>query len=134
MAATIPFIPFHVIDWEAISAFADEELIHALQTRESFTSAQTFQHQISEACHILHIEHHPSIPCSMTGRILVITKGTVHYHYRQYSNHQSMSRLNGRPSILSPAEHEDLMRKIVDGYNERKPWTMAEILKQILSV
>jgi hypothetical protein len=68
MAATVPLVPSHVIDSEAISAFADEEIIPALQTSKSFTSAQTFRHHISEACRILHIEHRPAVPYSMIGR------------------------------------------------------------------
>jgi hypothetical protein len=131
MAATIPLAPSHVIDWQAISALADEEIIHTLQTSESFTSAQMFRHQISEAYRILHIEHRPAVPYSMIGRLFGIAKATVRYHYKQYTDHQSMPCLNGPPSIPSPAEHEDLVRKIVDSYTGRKPWTMAEILKQI---
>jgi hypothetical protein len=134
MAAAILLVPSYVIDWEAISSFADEEIIHALQTSESFTDAQMFQHQICEACCILHIENLPAVPYSMIGRLFGIAKTTVRYHYKQYTDHESIPRLNGRPSILSPAEHEDLIRKIVDGYTEREPWTMAEILKQIQSV
>jgi hypothetical protein len=128
MMATISLALSHVIDWEAIIAFADEYVIRALQANESFTSAQTFRHQIYESCRILHIEHRPAALYSMIGRLFGIAKNTVRYHYNQYTDHQSMPRLNGWPSILSPAEHENLIHKIVGGYTERKPWTMAEIM------
>jgi hypothetical protein len=77
MAVTIPLAPSHVIDWEAISAFADKEIIHALQTSEPFPSAQTFRHQIYEARRILHIEHCPAIPYSVIGPLFGIAKATV---------------------------------------------------------
>jgi hypothetical protein len=76
MAETIPLAPSHVIDCEAINTFADEEIIHALQTSESFTSAQTLRHQICEACRIFHIEHRPAFPCPMIGGRFGIAKAT----------------------------------------------------------
>jgi hypothetical protein len=65
-----------MIDWEVISAFADEKIIHALQTSESFTSAQAFRHQTDEACRILPIQHHHAVPYSMIDRLFGIAKAT----------------------------------------------------------
>jgi hypothetical protein len=80
MTATIPLAPSYVINWQAISTFADEEIIHALQINGFFTSTQTFRHKIYEACRILYIEHHHAIPYSMIGWLFRIAKATVRYH------------------------------------------------------
>jgi hypothetical protein len=42
MASTIPLASSHVIDWEAISAFADEEIIHAPKQASSLLPPKRF--------------------------------------------------------------------------------------------
>jgi hypothetical protein len=80
MYAPSQLAPAHDIDWEAVEAFATQEIIRCLQSDKLFMSAQHMRDQCYRACRLLHVEHRPVVPYSMNAKLLGVTKVTVGWH------------------------------------------------------
>jgi hypothetical protein len=77
-------LPADDIDWEAVEAFATQEIIQCLQSDELFLSAQHMRDQCYQACRVSHVEHRPAMLCSMIAKVLGVAKATVRWHCKQY--------------------------------------------------
>jgi hypothetical protein len=67
----------------------------------------------------------------MIGRLFNVSKATVRWNYKKYLQQGMKHQLNGRPSILSVSELEDLINKIINSYTINLPWTMHDIVHHI---
>jgi hypothetical protein len=128
MARCPRLAPACVLDWVAITSLANEEIITSLRTSPAFMEAQSFRAQCWAACQILRVHHRPVVPYSIIGRILGTTKGTLKYHCRIYDARASATGLPGRPGLIAQTRLTELVRKIEEGYQSRRPWTMVEIM------
>jgi hypothetical protein len=63
----------------------------------------------------------------MIGRILGIHRNVAKRHFKKGGDDLDDAWPNGRPSILSEDEHEDLIRKILEPYEMRRPMSIGEV-------
>jgi hypothetical protein len=56
-----------------------------------------------------------------------IERSEVKRHFQKGADHLDKALPNGRPSILSDEEHEDLIRTISEAYQMRRPMSIGEI-------
>jgi hypothetical protein len=120
-----------VIDWAALRAFAHEEIADLLPSSAEFTPATTQREQYYLAYMILHVEHRRVVLLSMIGRLFGVNKGTIRSGYRQHLKQLAHPRINGRPPLLTPEEHEDLVETIIHNYETSHTLTMTEIVRHI---
>jgi hypothetical protein len=123
--------PAREIDWDAARRFAEEEIIQVLRSSEEFAAAANLHEQYFQAYDLLHVRHRPAVPLSLIGRLFNVSKATIRWHYRHFLDQQAQHHLNGRPSLLTLDEHEDLVQQIMDGCHALHPWTMVEIVRHI---
>jgi hypothetical protein len=120
-----------LMDWDEIRTFADADIVETLRSSPDFTSATDLRHQYYYAYVLLHIEHRPVVPLSLIGRLFNVSKGTIRWHYKTYLAQAERQRSNGRPSILSAEERDDLIGCIAAGYANNRAWTMRDIVGHI---
>lgn len=116
-----------VMDWETIRTFAEAEIIETLQSSPEFASATNRREQYYHAYVLLHIQHRPAVPVSMIGRLFEVSKATICWHYKTYIAQGMKEPANGRPTLLSADEHDDLIEQIITAYASNRPWTMRDI-------
>jgi hypothetical protein len=104
MSTVSQLAPVHDIDWEAVGAFATQEIIQCLQSDELFMSAQ---HMRDRACRVLRFEHRLVVPDSTTAKVHGIAKDTGCWHCRQYRVNATCPVSNGGQPIPWHAERDD---------------------------
>jgi hypothetical protein len=133
MSGAPELVPAHLIDWKAVLAVAQADVITVLENSREFTEAQTLQAQCYHACQSPHETHRPVVPYSMIGRIFQIDKSAASYHARRYLSHADKAGLQGRPPILEATRVDEVIAKILEAYARGVPWAVGDVARSILT-
>jgi hypothetical protein len=98
------------MDWENIYYFASEDTIQTLQSSKEFSPLTNRREQYVR----MDIQHHPVVPVSMIGRLFGVRRDTIQWHYKTDVAKATTHHANGRPSILTREEHNDLITLIAE--------------------
>jgi hypothetical protein len=79
MGAGSQLAPAYNIGWEAVEAFATQEIIQWLRFDEFFLPAEHMHDQCSHACRVLHVAHRPVVPYSMIAKVLCVANAPVRW-------------------------------------------------------
>jgi hypothetical protein len=115
------------ISWETIADQVSSDIITTLQTDEAFMTAKTTRDQCYQACRSLRVNRHPVVPSALIGRILGIDRSLVKRHFQKILDHPNGIPPNGRPSILTLQQKEELIAAILDGYVHHRPLTIEQV-------
>jgi hypothetical protein len=80
MSATPQFAPVHDFDWQAVEAFATQDIIQCPQPDELFMSAMQMRGQGHGAWRVLHIKHRPIVPYLLIAKVFAVSKNAVRWH------------------------------------------------------
>jgi hypothetical protein len=73
----------HDIDWQAVEAFATQDMIQCLHAGEFFISTISMRDQCHHTCRVLRIEHRPAVSYLLVAKIFAVSKSTVSWHCKQ---------------------------------------------------
>jgi hypothetical protein len=107
--------PARHVDWDAVGHEVENDIIQALNTDNDFTSSENEQSQCFYACRILRIERTLTVPYFLIGRVLTIDKGIVSRHFKWGLAHPDSPGANGRPSLLSYQQLDQLIEALCQG-------------------
>jgi hypothetical protein len=117
--------PTRLIDWDTVGKHVEGDIIETLTMDLSFINFENERNQCFHACCLLRMECMPAVPCSMIGPILGIDKGLVRRQFKWVIAHPNGPLPNGRPSILSQEQRNQLIETISQADAARVPWTIV---------
>jgi hypothetical protein len=127
MSESAQLPPAREVNWDDLVHHIEQDIIDMLRGDELSMNSTTTRAQCYHACHILRVDRSPAVPYAMIGRILWIDRSAVKRHFQKGADHWDKASPNGRPSIFSDEEHEDLIRTITEAYQMRRPMSIGEI-------
>jgi hypothetical protein len=127
MSESAQLAPAREGNWDDFVHHIEQDIIDMLRDDELCMSSTTTRAQFYHACRVLREDRSPAVPYALIGRILGIERSAVKSHFQKGADHLDKVSPNGRPSIFSNEEHEDLIRTIKEAYQMPRPMSIGEI-------
>jgi hypothetical protein len=107
------------------------EMAQLLNNDQGFVHASSSRERCYHACRILRDGNTDPIPYHIIGDLLGLNGGTVAKNQAKFRIQGATIKSVGRPTILAHDEYEEVVKKIVSGYEQHAPMTVNEICVMI---